>query len=223
VMAKAMEKNRDKRYQNARELRTDLQQLKRESESNVSAVTTLRKLPNAARTFSWWSPRHIYLQLGIAAVIALLLLLAAVRWTQGRKAVAQINDPARSIAVLPLADVGGGKSSDSLRFSLSDGMASTLTGSHALQVRPVMASAKYGDANLDAARAGQELSVATILTGHYLRENNQLRVTLQAIDVKSNSVLWESTITGANENDIQEKIATQLRSGLLPLLTRPAQ
>ncbi|HEV2113178.1 MAG TPA: protein kinase, partial [Terriglobales bacterium] len=222
IMGKALEKKRDNRYQNARELRADLQQLKRESESNVSAVTTLRKLPNAARTFSWWSPRHIYLQLGIAAVIALILLFAALRWNQGSKGTAVADDPSRSIAVLPLAEVGGGKAPDALRISLSDGMASTLTGSHTLQVRPVAASAKYSDANLDAARAGQELGVATILTGHFLRESGELRVTVQAIDVKSNSVLWESTVTGANEKEIQDKISSQLRSGLLPLLTRPA-
>src|SRR5579864_3200815 len=151
IMGKVLEKKRDNRYQNARELRADLQQLRRESESNVSAVTTLRKLPNAARTFSWWSPRHIYLQLGIAAVIALIFLLAALRWSQGRKQATITGDAARSIAVLPLAEVGGGKSTDPLRFSLSDGMASTLTGSHALQVRPVSSAAKFSDANLDAA------------------------------------------------------------------------
>jgi TolB-like protein len=120
--------------------------------------------------------------------------------------------------VLPPADVGAGKNNDALRIALSDGMASALTRSHELQVRPVSASEKYSDP----ARAGQELGVATILTGHYLRENGELRVTLQAIDVRSNSVLWESTISGANENEVEEKLGSQIRSGLLPLLTKPA-
>jgi len=123
--------------------------------------------------------------------------------------------------VLPLVDVGGGKNLDPLRFALSDGVAAALTRTRALQVRPVSAAAKFAAADLDAARAGQELGVTTILSGHYLREGGQLRVTLQAIDVKSNSLLWESNVTGATENEVQEKIGAQIRQGLMPLLARP--
>ena len=231
VVGKALEKKRDQRYQNARDLRSDLQQLKRESESNVTAVSGA-KLPSSRGTFSWWSPRHIYLQLGIAGAIAMLLLLTTLWWAQHGKppvpvaqAQQQSLSQSQSIAVLPLADVNavsGSKSLDPLRFALSDGVAAALTRTRALQVRPVSVSAKFADTNLDAAHAGQELGVATILTGHYLRQDGQLRVTLQAIDVKSNSVLWESSVAGANENEVQEKLGAQIRQGLMPLLARPA-
>ena len=85
VIGKALEKKRDHRYQNARELRGDLQQLKRESESNVTAVSATKRLPSARGAFSWWSPRHIYLQLGIAGAIAMLLLVTTLWWAQRGK------------------------------------------------------------------------------------------------------------------------------------------
>ena len=227
VVGKALEKKRDQRYQNARDLRSDLQQLKRESESNVTAASATKRLPSARGTFSWWSPRHIYFQLGIAGAIAMLLLLTTLWWAQRGKSpapAAELQSQSQSIAVLPLADVNavsGAKNLDPLRFALSDGVAAALTRTRALQVRPVSVSAKFADTNLDAAHAGQELGVATILTGHYLRQDGELRVTLQAIDVKSNSLLWESNVTGASENEVQEKIGAQIRQGLMPLLARP--
>jgi len=39
--------------------------------------------------------------------------------------------------------------------------------------------------------------------------------------VKSNSVLWESSVAGASENEVQEKLGAQIRQGLMPLLARP--
>jgi TolB-like protein len=179
----------------------------------------MKALPSS-RTFSWWSPRHIYLQLAIAGVIAIMVLIGgALYWNgHGGHGTASAADEHSSIAVLPLDNLSGESSSDALRVSLADEIATVLSRSRTIEVRPVSLSQKYGQSSVDAQRAGQELGVNTILNGHYAREGPDLRVTVQAIDVKSNSVLWESTVSGATPDAIRQKIGSEIQHGLVPLL-----
>ena len=56
---------------------------------------------------------------------------------------------------------------DYLRFALADEIANVLTYSPTLDVRPSAVTRKYVNADLDLQRVGQELHVATVLTGHF--------------------------------------------------------
>ena len=51
---------------------------------------------------------------------------------------------------------------------------------------------------MDPQAAGRELSVANVFSGHFLREGDQLQVTLEVMDTESNRVLWRDTL-GAKE------------------------
>ena len=62
--------------------------------------------------------------------------------------------------------------------------------------------------------------MARIITGHYLQEGDQLRVTLEAIDVESDRLLWRDTVSG-NTRDViglQQEITQRVRQGLVPML-----
>ncbi len=59
-----------------------------------------------------------------------------------------------------------------------------------------------------------------LVTGHFLREGDRLRITVEAIDVDSARVLWRDAVSVEANNLIgmQEQIATRVQQRLLPLI-----
>ena len=222
VLGKALKKDREERYASAKDMRVDLQTLRRDSSPDVTISDLKRQLPSARSTFSWWAPQHRYLQLGIAGVIAVVLLAVTAWWARNGRRPA-VNTAQTAVAILPLQNVGSDQSADVLQFAVSDRVAGLLAKSRAIRVRPVPQAAKFRDPNLDPRRVAAELGVTSVLTGHYTREAGQLRVTLQAIDVESDSVLWESTVIGPTPESVEEKIGAEVQHGLLPLLSKGAE
>jgi len=218
IIGKLIEKDRDKRYQNAAQLKTDLQRLKRESESGLIKNISDTSLRLPSRSFQGPSPWQRYLLIGMAAMLATLLAVLGAWWFKLRAAGGAVGK--NTIAVLPLQNTGGDSSVDYLRFALADELASVLTYSRTLDVRPTSVTRKYIAADLDPQKVGRELHVATVLSGHFLRQGDRTLVTLEATDARSNKLLWESNFSSSSQDLIalQGQLATQLRQGLLPIL-----
>ena len=70
IINKALEKDRNLRYQHASEMRADLQRLKRESDSGQSSAVSLEKTPRL----------NVERKIAIAAVAAVVLVAALVFW-----------------------------------------------------------------------------------------------------------------------------------------------
>ena len=66
------------------------------------------------------------------------------------------------------------------------------------------------------------MHVTDVVTGHYLKEGDQLQITLEAVDVAANRTLWRDTMTVACPDmiDMQSQIAAKVRQGLVPALGR---
>ena len=220
IIGKAMEKDRTQRYQNAAEMKADLLRLKRETDSGT--VRTGPRAPSpikvVTRTFQTTSSRQTYLMLGMAGLLLAVLAAVGAWWFKHRQMVAAVDKS--SIAVLPLQNETGDSVLDYLRFALADEISSVLTYTRSLDVRPTAATRKYAAVDVDPQKAGKELRAGTVVTGHYLREGDKLAVTLEAIDVVTNSVVWQAT-TDAKSQDLialQNKLSTQVKQGLLPVL-----
>ncbi len=84
---------------------------------------------------------------------------------------------------------------DYLRFALADELTSVLTYSRSLEVRPSSVTRKYVEVDLDPRKVGQQLHVGKLLTGHFMRQGEQLTVTLEAIDVANDRLLWQGSVT----------------------------
>ncbi len=221
IIGRAMEKDRGSRYQNAEALKADLQQLKKETESGLSKTGRRPVLPYriVTGTFQTSSKRQNYLLLFVTGLLVTVLAAVGAWWFKHR--VGAGGGAARNtIAVLPLQNINGDFSVEYLRSALADEIANVLTYTRTLDVRPSSVTRKYVGADLDPQQAGRELHVATVLTGHFLRQGDRLLVTLEAIDVDSDKLLWQTNLTAATQDFIalQDAMATRVRQGLLPIL-----
>src|SRR5437899_1585357 len=108
--------------------------------------------------------------------------------------------PTNTIAVLPLQNINGDFSVDFLRFALADEISNVLTYTRTLDVRPSSITRKYASADVDPQQVGRQLHVAHVLTGHFLKEGDRLRVTLEAVDVVSDRLFWQTNISASSQD-----------------------
>src|SRR6185369_414691 len=170
VISKALEKDRELRYQTASEMRGDLKRLKRDTESGSRAATPAAE---QTRTISltpkkWWAP---------AAATVGILIIVLVGWLVTRKSPsATVHAGQVSVAVLPFQNFGSDTAQDFLKLALPDQVLTTMSYSPGLSVRPFAPNA-----NADPLTAGKELHADNVVRGHFLRSGSELQVTLEAV------------------------------------------
>ncbi|HTW59683.1 MAG TPA: protein kinase [Terriglobales bacterium] len=220
IIGKAMEKDRNHRYQSAAEMKSDLALLKRESESGqIKSGSHTAKLRMSTKTFGRSSaPWQIYLLVGLTALLVTIVGAVGAWWYKHREVANE--EQKNAIAVLPLQNMNGDFNVDYLRFALADELTSVLTYSRSLEVRPSSVTRQFVAVDTDPRKVGQELRVGRLLQGHFMKQGDQLSVTLEAIDVPTDRLLWETTVTEKADNliGLQEKLKSQIQNGLLPVL-----
>ena len=125
-------------------------------------------------------------------------------------------DRAPSVAVLPFADL----SQAGVQKYLADGFAEELINQLAqldgLDVASRTESFNFQDGNGDLRKIGRELAVTAILAGSIRRSENEIRVTVQLVDVDSGYNLWSDNFDRELEDifAIQEEIALAVAGAL---------
>ena len=219
IIGKAMEKDRDKRYKNATEMKADLVRLQKATEPTLrSGFRHATGLHVVSRTFQNSGSSLRWIVIGLAAV--LVMLVASVGAWFFKHRVPTVQSSNRTIAVLPLQNINKDSDSEFLRYALSDEIANALTYAHSLEVRPSTATQKYGGGELDPAKAGRELGVGTVVVGRFMSHDKIVQVTLEAVDVKDDRLLWTGALTAPADNLIalRNQMAKKVRQELVPAL-----
>ncbi|MBI1791734.1 MAG: protein kinase, partial [Acidobacteria bacterium] len=212
IIRKCLEKDRERRYQSARELVIDLRNLQRDSGSHVrvSSIGTAA-LPAPPR------PRW-----RIPAAAAGVLALAALGYLLLRDRGSSYD----SVAVLPFANAGGDANLDYLSDGLTEQLINSLTQIPKLRVIARATVFTYKGKPADPREVGKKLGVRAILMGKVTQRGDGLEVQVDLVDSSDGSQLWGQRYSrrASEAQDIERAVANEVAGKLrLPLSAQEQQ
>lgn len=229
IVSKAMCKDREARYQTAVDLVKDLQKLKRDIEfrsharqnsdktpaSSAGHVPAVSRgsLPSSSRSLVSGALQLRRLAIALAA-LAIVVVVAFVLLRSPKSGPSA--QPPRSLAILPFQNLKPDPATDFLGFSLADALTTKLAYVNSLIVRPSSSVDKYRNQVVDPHKVAGELRVDTLLTGSYIKDGDELRISTQLIDIKANRIVWRDTVDLKYDKllTVQDRVSQQIVSGL---------
>ncbi|MGO8796308.1 MAG: protein kinase domain-containing protein [Candidatus Sulfotelmatobacter sp.] len=216
ILNKALEKDRNLRYQTAADLRTDLTRLKRDFDSGRSPSAS-DALPDPSASFASIKtlPPRRSLKTPIIALVAILLIGAGATayFLRSKSDAKKIS----SIAVLPFVNATNDPNNDYLTDGLTESLIGTLSQLPDLKVMARSTVFKFKGKEEDLRQIGQSLQVAAVLTGRITQHGDQLNISADLVNAADGSELWGSQysrkladITQV-QGDITRDISTRLR------------
>ena len=208
VINKALETDKNLRYQHASDIRSDLARLKRDADSRV--VVTARVAASDIDVSSWWRRKPV---LG-AAAIALAALLTLTAWVAFFRAQRETVD---SIAVLPFVNASADPDMEYLSDGITESVINNLSQLPNLRVLARNTTFRYKGKEADPKRIGKDLGVGAVLTGKLLQRGDTLVLQSELMDVAKESQLWggqykrKISDVFALEEDLSREISETLR------------
>jgi serine/threonine protein kinase len=216
IISKALEKDRNLRYQTASEIRSDLQQLRRDIDS--AKLLTLAKNEIGSRTTRLWS-------LMITAIALIAIFIAGYFYFHRAPKLTDKD-------TIVLAEVSNSTGEAVFDDTLRQGLAIELEQSPFLRMIPeqkiqqtLQMMGKKPDAKLtpDVAREiCQRTSSTAVLEGSIARVGMRYLITLQAVNCTSEAALGGAKATASDENHVLEalgKASNEIRNRLGESLT----
>jgi serine/threonine protein kinase len=217
IINKALEKDRNLRYQTAADLRTDLTRLKRDFDSgrspSASAAAIAESSASSAATKA--APGSRSLKAPIAALVGILLIaaLAAAYFLRSKSGTQNIS----SIAVLPFVNATTDPNNDYFSDGLTESLIGTLSQLPDLKVMARSTVFKFKGKEDDPSQIGKSLQVAAVLTGRITQHGDELHVSADLVNTADGSELWGSQYTRKLsditqvQSDITRDISNRLR------------
>ncbi len=202
IILKALEKDRDVRYQSASELCADLKRLKRDTSSgNLKAA-------RSATSGRWYQQPMIWL----AAL--LVLILTPTGWFLFRPHSQNV----RSVAVLPFATANADATSDELSNGVTEAVIDTISQVPQVRVMSRASVERYKQQKVDIQQVGRDLNVDAVMTGHIAERNGRVLVSAELVKVSDGSHLWgeQCERNSAELLPLQQKIASDISLRLRP-------
>src|SRR6202047_2943930 len=206
IIDKALEKDRDTRYQHAADMLADLKRLKRQTESSRVAVAHAEPEKKRSSRAAWIA----------AAAVALIAVIAGCLWYVRPTRTSPID----SIAVLPFTNVGGDPNADYLSDGITESLIASLTHVPDLKVKSRNSVFRYKGKDVDMQKAGTDLGVASLVSGRVTPHGDSVEMSAELTNVRDNTELWGHHYSGKSnevislEQQIAGDLAAELRSGM---------
>jgi serine/threonine protein kinase/Flp pilus assembly protein TadD len=142
---------------------------------------------------------------------------------QARKEIeASVTAPkTKSIAVLPFGNISQDKESDYFGDGLTEELIVNLSKLKEIRVAARAISMQYRNSTKDVKSIGRELGVRYILSGNVRKFQDNLRISVELIDIDTEEQIWAETYKGklADVFDIQEQVSKQIIDALMVKLS----
>jgi eukaryotic-like serine/threonine-protein kinase len=232
IVARALAKPVEERYQTAREFGDDLKRLKEELEFAAklkgrtgspddilrmtvgSAIAAADQTTVATARLTVLRGLRLPYGKGLALAALALALIAAVNWRQW---LAPRHDAIDSVAVLPFTNVGADPQMEYLPDGITENLINSLTQLPSL--RRVMSRSvvfTYKEREVDPRQVGQALQVRAVVTGRVQRLGERLVIHVELVDAANGAQLWGERYQRpfADLLTVQEEIAREIAEAL---------
>ncbi|HYG83167.1 MAG TPA: protein kinase [Pyrinomonadaceae bacterium] len=216
VVGRALRKDRDERYQTAREMLDDLRTLKQDLEFERKLARAGRSVSDASAggasagggvtttdQFARPTTREPLAHATMSGILhsaehkrrghVLLFSAAAIMVVAALFSYWYFSRPTRaidSVAVLPFVNVAGDAETEYLSDGLTESLINSLTELPNLKVIARSSVFRYKGKDIDPQTVGRELGVHAVLTGRVVRMNDDLFIETELVDVDTQTRLW---------------------------------
>jgi TolB-like protein/predicted Ser/Thr protein kinase len=191
IVGKALEKDRELRYQSAADVLADLKRLLRETESRQVAAAPL---PNAAGT----ARRRLF----FAAAAATLLGVAGVAWFELR---GTAHGRIEAVAVLPLSGLSADPGHDYFAEGMTEALTVELAQIGSFRVIDQGSAAQFRDAQRPVQEAARKLGVDAVVTASVMWADERVRIAAKLVEANTGRYLWAKSY----ERDFRDVLALQ--------------
>ena len=209
IVAKALCKDVEDRYQTSSELSIDLKNLKQGLEVQARLKGIAEHPPARIK-------RHG--RVAALAVAAVFVAAAAVAFFFYR---ANVGEPIDSVAVLPFVNVSSDPNTEYVSEGISDSVINSLSRLPNLKVKSLNAVLRYKGRQIDPRTVGREQNVRAVLTGRMTQRGDDVTISAELVDASDNRRLWGGQYN-RKVSDIfivQDDIARDITEGLRLRLT----
>src|ERR1017187_829089 len=189
IINRALEKDRELRYQHASEMRSELMRLKRDSGSGLSAAHAAFQESATAVPAARSAQQKLWI--GVATLVVLACAAFGLFTLRERSA----HTTVESLAVLPFAESVGEGKDEYLADGITEGVINNLSQVPGLRVMARSTVFRFKGKDSDPQQAGATLKVDAVVTGHITERGDTLTVQAELVRVADGTQIWGKQFT----------------------------